>query len=114
MTTRALALVVAAMLLTTVAIAAPKTEVKKAMAKAVNVMVCPMTGEAVTAPGGGKSVVGNYTVNFCCPSCKPGFDKLPKAQKLQKIQAALKKQDAAKKGKKADSPRPFRLMRVAV
>jgi hypothetical protein len=55
--------------------------------------------EPVMGKGGDTEVFGKYTVHFCCPGCKPTFDKLSKAEKEKKVAAALKKQNALKKGK---------------
>jgi hypothetical protein len=44
------------------------------------------------SPSGGSSTFGRYKVNFCCPGCKPAFDKLSAKEKEAKIKAALKKQ----------------------
>lgn len=63
-------------------------------AKKIVISTCPITGEKVVGAGVGMSLVGNYEVHFCCAGCKPAFDKMTKAQQLQKIQ---KVQSAAKK-----------------
>jgi hypothetical protein len=99
MLTRALALSVALMLLGAAVLAGPPAKHKKTAAKTIEVKVCPIEMEAVMGKGGGQEVVGNYTVHFCCAGCKPTFDKLSKTDKMKKIAAALKKQNAAKKGK---------------
>ncbi len=65
--------------------------------KTTQVMVCPMTGEAVHGVGGGHEAVGNYVVHFCCAGCQPDFDKLSKKDKEKKIAEALKKQKGAQK-----------------
>lgn len=62
-----------------------------AVAKLVALNVCPMSGEAVTGEGVGKTLVGNYEVKFCCANCKTAFDALSSAEKDAKIAAALKK-----------------------
>jgi len=56
------------------------------------VMVCPITMEAVKGAGGGSLVYGRYRVHFCCAGCKPAFEKLTKARKDTRIAQALKKQ----------------------
>jgi len=71
------------------------TNVKATKPKLTQVRVCPMTGEAVVGKGAGSQVVGKYNVHFCCEGCKPAFNKLSKAEQQKKIQAALKKQNAA-------------------
>jgi hypothetical protein len=55
-----------------------------------------MMQTSIHGKGVGSSVVGNYKVHFCCGGCKPAFDKLPKAEKEKKVQAALKVQKKAK------------------
>lgn len=65
--------------------------------KLTEVKVCPISGQTAMGAGGGTEVVGKYKVHFCCPSCKPEFDKLSKADKEKKIAAALKKQKSAPK-----------------
>lgn len=57
----------------------------------VTLNVCPMTGADSTGAAGGTSLVGNYLVKFCCPSCKLAFDKLSQEEKEKKITAVLKK-----------------------
>jgi len=41
--------------------------------------VCPVTGEGIPSPehASGKSVYKGKTHYFCCPTCKPEFDKEP-------------------------------------
>jgi hypothetical protein len=56
----------------------------------VTVNVCPVTGADSTSGAGGTSVVGNYLVKFCCPGCKPAFDKLSQEEKEKKIAAVMK------------------------
>jgi hypothetical protein len=113
MITRALALTVSLMLLGTAVVAAPTAKHKKPAVKTIEVRVCPIEMEAVMGKGGGQEMVGNYNVHFCCAGCKPTFDKLSKTDKLKKIAAALKKQNAAKKGKSNTSeimrPRSIRM-----
>jgi hypothetical protein len=60
-----------------------------ASAKLIVVNTCPITGEKVVGQGVGTSVVGNYEVHFCCPGCKPMFDKLSSAEQLAKIKAVI-------------------------
>ena len=62
-----------------------------AHSKRIVVDTCPITGEKVVGPGVGMSLVGNYEVHFCCGGCKPAFDKMTKAQQLEKIRAVSKK-----------------------
>ncbi len=90
---RTLAVLAAALLLATVAVAGPKQSGNAP--KVVDVNVCPIKMEPVKGAGGGTSTVGKYRVHFCCPGCKPAFDKLSKAEKQKKIALALKKQKAA-------------------
>jgi hypothetical protein len=72
---------------------------KKPAPRLTQVMVCPITGEKPMGAGGGTEVVGKYMVHFCCPMCKPQFDKLSKKDKEKKIAEALKKQKAGSKTK---------------
>src|SRR6266567_3597668 len=81
------------------ALAAPGKKAPK-KAKVTQVTVCPITGEAAKGNAGGTEKIDNYVVHFCCPSCKPAFDKLSKKDKLSKIQAALK---GAKKTSKVEA-----------
>lgn len=74
-----------------------KTALKPAPKKAENggtkmviVNTCPMTGETVKGEGGGKSIVGNYEVHFCCAGCKAPFDKMTREEQEAKIKTALK------------------------
>lgn len=69
----------------------------KKPAKPVEVKVCPISMEAVAGNGVGSAVVDNYKVYFCCDGCPQAFSKLSKAKKLEKIRAALKQQEDAKK-----------------
>lgn len=92
MVTRILSIACAIAVLAAAAVAAPPAKGKKAAAKTIQVNVCPIQMEKVVGKGSGTSVVGKYTVHFCCPSCKPMFDKLSAAEKTKKIGEALKKQ----------------------
>ena len=87
---KAAVLTIAALFVASAAFAAPD---KGKKSKTTDVMTCPMTGEKATK-GGGTTKYGKYVVHFCCPSCKPGFEKLSKAEKNKKIAAALKKKTA--------------------
>lgn len=69
--------------------------------KLIEVKVCPISMEAVHGAGVGATVVDNYKVYFCCDGCPQEFAKLSKAKKLEKIKAALKQQEDAKKKKQA-------------
>ena len=55
----------------------------------ISVNTCPITGEKVQGAGAGMTRVANYEVHFCCPGCKPIFDKLSQTQQLEKIKAVL-------------------------
>jgi YHS domain-containing protein len=50
----------------------------KVTAKAVK-LICPVTGEKIAsiAASAGHSTYKGKTYYFCCPSCKPMFDKNP-------------------------------------
>lgn len=97
--TRLLVVAAAAMLVGSSALAAgPKHKVKHPAPKLTAVRVCPITGEAVKGKGGGNEVVGKYRVYFCCAACKAPFDKLSKANKLKKVQVALRTKKAAHAG----------------
>lgn len=91
-----LALTTAAVFLASAAFAGMPEKGKKAP-KLTDMKVCPISGQTAMGPGGGTEVVGKYVVHFCCPSCKPQFDKLSKANKEKKIAAALKKQKSSQK-----------------
>src|SRR5579859_3360176 len=97
---KTLALGTAALFIAGAAFAGPGKEKNKKPAqkqKQVVINTCPMTGENSTSAAGGSEVVGKYKVNFCCASCKPGFDKLSKQEKEKKLAELAKKQSAAKK-----------------
>ena len=99
---RVLALTTAATFLAGAAFAgAPDKDKKKPAPKLTSVMICPISGEKQMGAGGGTEVVGKYEVHFCCPSCKPQFDKLSKKDQQKKIAAALKKQKEGDKNKKS-------------
>jgi hypothetical protein len=91
MLTRVLALTAAATLVASAAFAAPDKDKKAPKSKVVDVMYCPIMNSAVKGAGGGSSVVGKYKIHFCCPGCKPQFDKLSKAEKDKKVAEAVKK-----------------------
>lgn len=95
---RAIALATAVLFVTGAAFAGtPKKIAKTVPAKVVEVTICPITLEGAMGAGGGTEKVGKYNVHFCCPMCKPQFDKLSAKDKQTKISAALKKQNAPKK-----------------
>ena len=50
--------------------------------------VCDMEVDPQTAPA--KSEYQGKTYYFCCPECKPEFDKLARADQEAKIKSALK------------------------
>lgn len=107
---RVLSLTVAALFLAGSAFAGtPEQSKGKKPAKLTDVKVCPISGHEATAAGGSE-VVGKYKVGFCCPKCKPAFDKLSKADKAKKIADALKKQ----KSKKASAVGAPKLTKVMV
>ena len=57
-----------------------KAPAKPAAKKKVVSAVCPVMGTKipdVSKAGGGKSVYKGKTYYFCCPGCKPMFDKNP-------------------------------------
>jgi hypothetical protein len=88
---KALTLTVAAVFLAGAAFAGAPQNKPKANPKPIVVNICPMMLEKAS-PSGGSSTFGRYRVNFCCPNCKPAFDKLSAKEKEAKIKAALKKQ----------------------
>jgi P-type Cu+ transporter len=60
----------------------PKTGVQKNLKmkpKAMQSAVCPVMGTKIpdVSKASGKSVYKGKTYYFCCPSCKPAFDKNP-------------------------------------
>jgi len=63
--------------LVTGAIAAPAHTPKPAMTKAA--LVCPVTGTKIAsaAKAYAKEDYKDKTYYFCCPACKPAFDKNP-------------------------------------
>lgn len=59
-----------------------------------DVWVCPISGQEVRDREGARAnavVVGNYRVHFCCDGCPSAFAKLSEAEKLEKAEAAAKK-----------------------
>jgi iron-sulfur cluster repair protein YtfE (RIC family) len=90
MLNRVLALTAAATLVAGAAFAAPGKD-KKAP-KVTDVKYCPiMNSDVKDTKGATSSVVGKYKIYFCCPGCKPQFDKLSKAEKDKKVAEAVKK-----------------------
>src|SRR5882724_3935417 len=75
-----------AMFVVSAAFASPD---KGKRAKTTQVNVCPMTMEA-SKDSKQTGVYGKYTVHFCCPDCKPKFDKLSAKEQQAKIKAAMK------------------------
>lgn len=92
---------IAATLTSIAAFAGPPAKGKK-VAKTTDLWTCPMTGEAIkdhkTATGK-PTVVGNYTVHFCCAGCPEKFEALSDKEKKAKV-AAIAKKDAPSKSKK--------------
>lgn len=60
------------------AFAAPSQPAKAASAKKV-VLICPVTGTKIAsaAKAYGHEAYKGKTYYFCCPACKPAFDKNP-------------------------------------
>lgn len=66
--------------LTALAALASSGYAKPAAKPAKIVVKCPVTGEKIANPAkasGGKSVYKGKAYAFCCPGCKPKFDKSP-------------------------------------
>jgi len=63
--------------LTSGAIAAPTRAPKPAAARAA--LICPVTGDKIASPAKAYAKEGykGKTYYFCCPECKPAFDKNP-------------------------------------
>jgi len=59
------------------AFAAPNHAVKPAAAKAA--LICPVTGDKIASAAKAYSheTYKGKTYYFCCPDCKPAFDKNP-------------------------------------
>ena len=72
LTTTALALISSA------AFAAPTQTIKAASAK-TTALTCPVTGTKIAsaAKAYAKETYKGKTYYFCCPECKPAFDKNP-------------------------------------
>ena len=64
--------------LTTTALAAPASTAKAASAKKVG-LICPVTGTKIASAASAYSheTYKGKTYYFCCPACKPAFDKNP-------------------------------------
>lgn len=58
---------------------ATPTAQKAKLAKKTVALVCPVTGEKIASikDAVGHSTYKGKTYYFCCPSCKPMFDKDP-------------------------------------
>ncbi|MBC7529874.1 MAG: hypothetical protein H7308_20275 [Chthonomonadaceae bacterium] len=76
----------------------PKKDAKKAVKKSttktvkmVEVMHCPITGEAVADAKSKSAKVANYNVHFCCPGCPEQFAKMDKKTQLAKAKEASAK-----------------------
>lgn len=71
---------------------AKKSPAKPAARKKVVCAVCPVMGTKISdvskAPGG-KSVYKGKTYYFCCPGCKPMFEKNP-GKYVNKVQSKKK------------------------
>ena len=75
---------------------AKKGPAKPAVHKKVVSAVCPVMGTKipdVSKSKGGKSVYKGKTYYFCCPGCKPQFDKNPEKY----IKSPPAKKEPAKK-----------------
>ena len=64
--------------LTTSALAAPNSSAKVAPAK-MTALICPVTGTKIASAAQAYSheAYKGKTYYFCCPACKPSFDKNP-------------------------------------
>src|SRR5690348_1465579 len=89
MITRTAILGAAALVLASAAFAAPDKKTKTTQVNA-----CPESGKAVK-DSKNTGVYGKYIVHFCCDKCKPGFDKLSKAEQQKKILAVVNKKKTA-------------------
>jgi len=67
------------------------------MIPAVNAR-CPIMGGSVPAklPENQCAMYKGQKIGFCCPACKPAWEKLPKAEKAAKLKAALEAKPEAK------------------
>ena len=76
---------------------AKKCPAKPAAHKKVVSAVCPVMGTKIpdVTKAAGKSVYKGKTYYFCCPSCKPAFDKNPEKY-TKKSEQPKKKQPPAK------------------
>ena len=59
--------------------AAPKAKASAKKATQAASLVCPVTGEKIASikDAAGSSTYKGKTYYFCCPDCKPKFDKDP-------------------------------------
>ena len=76
---KTLTLILAALAaLSTAALAAPATPAKPAPAK-TTVLICPVTGTKIASAAKAYSheTYKGKSYYFCCPECKPAFDKNP-------------------------------------
>jgi YHS domain-containing protein len=64
--------------LTSAAVAAPAVPAKAAAAK-TTALICPVTGTKIASAAKAYSheTYHGKTYYFCCPECKPAFDKNP-------------------------------------
>lgn len=65
--------------LSSAALAAPTHSVKAAPAAKTAVLVCPVSGDKIAsaAKAYNHETYKGKSYYFCCPSCKPTFDKNP-------------------------------------
>lgn len=65
--------------LTPMAFAAPAHTTKAAPTAKAAALVCPVTGNKIASAKAafGHSTYKGKTYYFCCPACKPRFDKAP-------------------------------------
>lgn len=93
--------VATASLMAGAAFAAPAKKAAPAP-KPIDVKICPTADEPVKGNGSGSQVVGKYRVYFCCAGCEKPFNKLSEKERLAKVEALYKRQQAEQKkaGKK--------------
>lgn len=65
--------------LSSAAIAAPASPVKAAVPAKTAALICPVTGTKIAsaAKAYAHETYKGKTYYFCCPECKPAFDKNP-------------------------------------
>lgn len=85
-----------------------KIKAQMDMLPAVNLR-CPITNEYIKGmdlPADQCTTYKGQKVGFCCPACKPGWDKLSDAEKEAKLKASIKEEKPRVIKVKSDEVKP--------